>query len=106
MEKFSEVACMKAELQSFRAVCAVAEAVSDMRMGGETMMKKMEEIIPLASRYLEAFVDAYPSARYEKQKVRPKHHKLFHLGRQSIRDATYMDCWATERKKLQYSKSM
>ena len=32
MEKFSDVACIEAELRSFRAVCAVADAVCDMRM--------------------------------------------------------------------------
>ena len=85
-------------IESFRALMAIVrlvvvfkKRVSEATAGD--LQREHDELAKAVRRHLERF-----AAAYTEEEVHPKHHMMFHLPRQHLRDGRLIDCFVHERK--------
>ena len=77
------------QLKSFLRCCDVLDVLQSAKRG----KIEPERLSKCISKYMRAFARAYPN-----QLVKPKHHFMFHIVMQMIRDLLLLDCCTGERK--------
>ena len=96
LRHFVQTVVMKAGLcteacDCFLALCRVVDIMQKAKFG------PTEALL----RSLDAAIDAYRGVRhriYGRDYIRPKHHYLFHITKQPLRDMFWLDCYTHERK--------